>query len=307
MRPECPPILFLIFNRPDTTEKVFSAIRSAKPSKLYVAADAARTHNATEQQRCQESKLVTEKLDWNCEVHRLYQETNLGCGKAVSTAISWFFAHEDSGIILEDDCVPHSDFFPYCAQLLEYYKDNQEIGIISGDHFQHKDFPKPASYYFSKYANIWGWATWKRTWEKFQLDVNQFDQKAMQTAIQKRCNHRSERTFWLKLFKRMQNHEIDTWDYPLQFSLWFHQMICIIPNYNLVSNCGFDSRATHTKSSSTLSNLETYPILPLVHPKRIEVNHRADSFFFNTHVCPRTPITFHRIWHSVKRRLFKND
>lgn len=303
MKPECPPILFLIFNRPDTTTKVFSAIRSARPKKLYIAADGARPNNPNEQHRCQEAKLATEGVDWDCQVYRLYQDTNLGCGKAVSTAISWFFDHEYSGIILEDDCVPHSDFFPYCAQLLEYYQDHQEIGIISGDHFQPKDFPKPYSYYFSKYANIWGWATWRRTWNKFQLDVNQLDEKAVHSAIRKQFQDKSERNFWLNLFQKMKNHEIDTWDYPLQFALWLNQMVCIVPSINLVSNCGFDHRATHTKSNSSLSNLSTSPILPLVHPQKMEVNSGADHYFFNTHVHPRTPMTFHRIWRSIKRRL----
>lgn len=304
MKPKLPAILLIIFNRPDTTAKVFSTIRSAKPPKLYIAADGARPNNPTEQLRCHETKLATEGVDWDCQVFRLYQDTNLGCGKAVSTAISWFFASEDSGIILEDDCVPHADFFPYCAQLLEYYQDHQEIGIISGDHFQPKNFTNTASYYFSKYANIWGWATWKRTWEKFQLDVNKLDKKTVHAAIQKQCQKKSERQFWLIQFKKMQNHEIDTWDYPLQFALWLHQMVCIVPNSNLVSNCGFDHRATHTKSNSSLSNRSSSPILPLVHPKKMEVDSGADQYFFNTYVYPRTPMTFHRIWKSIKRRFF---
>ena len=158
-----PAVLFIIFNRPETTQRVFDAIRLAKPTRLYIAADGPRENKTGEKELCEQARKIAQNVDWDCEVKTLFQKENLGCGKAVSHAISWFFENEDMGIILEDDCLPHQSFFKYCEELLEKYKNNDRIGIISGNNFQKKRKIGSFSYYFSDIVNIWGWATWARS------------------------------------------------------------------------------------------------------------------------------------------------
>ncbi len=166
------PVLFLIFNRPDTTTRVFEAIREARPSRLYVAADGPRADKEGEAQRCLETRKITEAVDWPCEVRRLYREENLGCKLAVSSAITWFFTHEEEGIILEDDCLPDQSFFPFCAAMLERYRDDGRIMMVLGTSLLPPGGGPDADYLFTQYFLIWGWATWRRAWEKYDIEMD---------------------------------------------------------------------------------------------------------------------------------------
>jgi len=172
------PILFLVFNRPNTTQRVFNVIRQVKPKQLFVAADGPRRDKGADEEKCEATREIVKQIDWDCEVKTLFREENLGCGKAVSSAITWFFENVEEGIILEDDCLPNLDFFGYCEELLDRYRDNREVMFIGGDNFQKGKKWGDASYYFSAYNHVWGWATWKRTWDiyDFKLDsINEND------------------------------------------------------------------------------------------------------------------------------------
>ena len=168
MRPPADvPVLMIAFNRPEKTRRVFEAVRAAAPRRLYLAADGPRADVPSDADRCERTRRVLDDITWPCEVQRLYQPSNLGCKRGVAAAIDWFLTHEDSGIILEDDCVPTADFFPFCAELLERYRDNPEVMMIGG----HNEFgtwdATEASYLFSRTAPIWGWATWRRAWDRY--------------------------------------------------------------------------------------------------------------------------------------------
>jgi len=171
------PILLLVFNRPEKTSKVFEAICQFKPTKLYVAADGPRPSKESDIQLCEQTRNIFNAISWPCKLQTLYHDKNLGCGRSGSTAISWFFENETQGVIFEDDCLPSVDFLPYCSQLLERYHDNNEIGIISGNAFAPSIRRSQFSYDFTIYTHIWGWATWKRTWELFDIDIakNRYD------------------------------------------------------------------------------------------------------------------------------------
>ena len=163
-------ILFLIFNRPEETKRVFESIKEAKPSKLYLASDGPRSHVIDEEKIVSEVKLnVLNAIDWDCEVKTLFREKNLGCKIAVSEAISWFFDHEDQGIILEDDCLPSQSFYRFCEELLNIYKNDLRIWHISGDNFQNGIARSEESYYYSKFSHVWGWATWKDRWQHYDV------------------------------------------------------------------------------------------------------------------------------------------
>ena len=271
------PILFLIFNRPDTTREVFRAISNIKPERLYIAADGCRKNKAGEYEKCEQARLIVKDINWECSVNTLFSDENKGCGKAVSEAISWFFANEEEGIILEDDVVPHPDFFPYCEELLEKYRNVDNVKFISGRNYLFGEKTDEYSYYFSAFNHVWGWAGWRKTWEIYDFSLEQKSEESFEKAIRYYFDDINAIRFWKIVFKKMKYGMIDTWDYQLTISLWFDRAISIIPNTNLVRNIGFAPDATHTKKANRLlSEYESKPILPLKHPNNIIQNKEAD-------------------------------
>ncbi len=296
-------VLFMIFNRPKTTQVVFEAIRLAKPTRLYIAADGARKNKYGEEELCEQTRQIVKNIDWDCEVETLFQKENLGCGKAVSHAISWFFKHEEMGIILEDDCLPHQSFFKYCEELLEKYKDNDKIGIISGNNFQKDRTMGDSSYYFSDIMNIWGWATWAKNWNDFRLNVNELNGNLVLNEIKKRFPEKKYCDFWMKIYEKMKKYEIDTWDYQFYFSQIAKDRVFIDPNVNLVSNIGFDDKnATHTLNKySPDANVPVQEMeFPLKHPMEILTNNEADKFILNNIYGLKRPL-FKRIVNKIQR------
>ena len=161
------PVLFLIFNRPKTTEQVFSAIKKAQPPRLYIAADGPRSEYSTDSESCDMVRSIATNVDWDCEVKTLFRDQNLGCRLAVSQAISWFFENELEGIILEDDCLPSQSFFWFCQELLELFRNDKRVGAICGFYSNELDYSPSASYFLSRYMRVWGWAGWRRTFEEY--------------------------------------------------------------------------------------------------------------------------------------------
>lgn len=270
------PILFLVFNRPKETLLVFERIREIRPKYLYIAADGARNYHENDIINCREVKKIVNKIDWDCELKTLYRQENLGCKLAVSSAINWFFNQVEEGIILEDDCYPDLSFFLFCEQLLKYYKNDSKIMLIGGNNFHNT--VSSCSYYFSRYPHIWGWATWKRAWEKYQLEV-QHNSEQIRTVIHYVFKNHSERKHWTKLMEKVRNNEINTWDYQWTYSIWKNDGIVITPAVNLVRNLGFDDNSTHTslidKSISFL--VEQKMSFPLKHPATFDVDIISDG------------------------------
>lgn len=268
------PILFLVFNRPDTTRRVFEVIRQNRPVRLYIAADGPRVSHKGETERVGEVRKIVSQIDWPCEVKTLFRDCNLGCKRAVSGAIKWFFEQESEGIVLEDDCVPHEHFFLFCSELLERYRHDDRIGFISGTSLF--DLQKDSfifdneDYVFSKYLSVWGWASWKRVWEDYDPEitswpVDQYPILALTENMRMRSIHK-------KLFDSVYNGKIDTWDYQVSFMLWKNSRLAITPRFNLIENIGFDSDGTHTKSSVdpmvTLSRMSRNTLkFPLIAPR----------------------------------------
>jgi hypothetical protein len=283
------PILFLVFNRPDTTERVFEAIRAARPPRLYVAADGARPNRDGEAQLCVETRRMATAVDWPCEVKTLFRDTNLGCKQAVAQALDWYFAAEAEGIVLEDDCLPDPTFFEFCDQLLERYRDNEKVALISGDNFQFGRLHGDASYYFSRYAHIWGWASWRRAWRHYDRNATgwpQFrDRGGLTQALQSRSR---EIRRWREILNAVHAGKIDTWDYQVNLMMWIHDMVSVLPQKNLIRNIGFGAAATHTTGASIFADMQTHAIeFPLRHPATVETsaaadNHTADQMFLTS-------------------------
>lgn len=271
------PILFLIFNRPDTTFKVFKEIKKIKPSKLYIAADGVRQNKPDEKEKCEKTRQVIKEIDWGCDVKTLFRDKNLGCKIAVSSAITWFFENEEEGIILEDDCLPNQSFFQFCSEMLNYYRTNHEVMHIGGSNFIHNKFPVDKSYYFSRHNHIWGWATWKRAWTKYDVFIKDLPNFYEQRTINTVFNKNSAKYYWLYKFIKVYLKKIDTWDYQWSFAIWQNNGKSIIPSVNLIANIGFEEQATHSlKNIKNLANLVQYDITKISHPINTQTNEKLD-------------------------------
>jgi len=273
------PILFLIFNREDTTQKVFDVIRQQKPKYLFVAADGARKHKAGEAEKCQRVRDIIKQVDWDCELKTLFREENLGCKLAVSSAITWFFENVEQGIILEDDCLPDSSFFPYCEELLDRYKNDTRIGHISGNNFLPGIIEKELSYDFCSCSHIWGWATWRRVWKNYDVNFPFWEEEKDRRSFLF-CNKREEIYFSSFISDVLSNrNNINTWDTQYFFTLRLQNQLSIYPSVNLVTNIGLcDPNATHTtkKKEEHLISVSTIHF-PLKHPQYILRNKKIDD------------------------------
>lgn len=275
------PILFIIFNRPDTTRRVFDEIRKIKPQSLYIAADGPRIGRVGEAELCAETRKIVSNIDWPCEVSNNFSETNFGCKIGVSKAINWFFEKVEAGIILEDDCLPDQSFFLFCQELLEKYRSTDKIKMISGNNFQGGIQRGEASYYFSNFPHIWGWATWRRAWKDYDLSMRSYPQFKSEGKIKNIFTNRKIQRYYLSLFDRLYRNEIDTWDGQWVYSIYEKNGLTIIPNKNLVSNIGFGPNATHTKAEGILSKIPNGKIEEISHQLKIEADEEADNLTFN--------------------------
>jgi hypothetical protein len=248
------PVLFLIFNRPEPTREVFEAIRAYQPSRLYVAADGPRPEKGGEWTLCAETRSVLKGVDWDCKVETLFRDQNLGCGAAVSEAINWFFDQEEEGIILEDDCLPDPSFFSFCEEMLDRYRDQPEVGSVSGNNFLPRGLHMEQPYGFSKYVQIWGWATWRRFWKNYDFKLVG-DWEEWEKIVRRVNPVQNQANYWLQIFKTLRAGLIDTWDYQVMFSSWRHEYVHIFPSRNLVANLGYGADATHTNFQSPLAHL----------------------------------------------------
>jgi len=243
---KCPPVLFLIFNRPDLVQQSFATIRAARPSQLFFAADGPRADREGEAELCDQTRQIVDHVDWPCEVKTLFRNRNLGCEQAVSEAISWFFQHVEQGIILEDDCVASPAFFDYCSVALDVYRNQVNVMHIGGASFLPASTALNARAYCSKLMHCWGWATWRRAWERFDFHMqcsSKVIDRQLRNVYGASCE---EQQFWREMFELIRTGALNTWDWRWQRSIWENSGLCIVPRQNLVANVGFDARASHT-------------------------------------------------------------
>ena len=286
------PVLFLIFNRPHETTRVFEAIRRARPSRLYIAADGPRSDKPGEEVLCEKTRRVVEPahIDWPCEVSRLFRSENLGCGRAVSEAISWFFDREELGLIIEDDILPGQDFFRFCDLLLEEYRSDSRVMHINGSNYLYRKPDLPRGYYASRIPHIWGWATWRRAWQhySFRMPGSAKDYDSNANFWPQHLTGRDRRK-WAEVFARTGRMETNTWDYQWTYAVWKGGGLCLTPEVNLVSNLGLNKKGTHGLGLYRPVNHLTPEAIKgdIVNPDSLEVRTDRDRFvqrhnFFDT-------------------------
>lgn len=276
-------VLFIIFNQPEITQRVFAEIRKAKPPKLFVAADGPRTDKIGEAEECEQTRAIIKQVDWNCKVYRNFRQKNVGCRIAVSSAITWFFENVNEGIILEYDCLPVPSFFSFCEKMLEMYRDDERVMAISGSNFQFGRKRGNASYYFSRIPSAWGWASWKRAWKYWDSDIPSFPYFKQNNEIKILFHNNRVQKFWIgKLEKVHRGIYRNNWGFAWVYAVFSQNGLCVTPNINLVSNIGFSPKATHaTDLNHPHANLPTYKIDVdnLIHPSCFLPHLEADEYF----------------------------
>lgn len=297
------PVALIIFNRPDTTARVFKEIAKARPPKLLVIADGPRPTRSGEAGRCQQARAIIEQVDWECEVLTNFAETNLGCKMRVASGIDWIFEQVDEAIILEDDCLPEPSFFRFCEEMLIRYRHNERVGMISGGNLQFGHQRGTASYYFSRYTHIWGWASWRRAWKHYDRELTLWPAFRDEGWLDVMFRTQGERDYWRHSFEAVYDGTLDTWDCSWTFSSLIKGMLQVVPNVNLISNIGFGPDATHTHVVGIHADMPIQPIaFPLVHPNFVLANVQADRYIADQQIAPSF---IERQWRRIKRHILR--
>jgi hypothetical protein len=275
------PVVFFIFNRPNTTRIVFNRLAEAQPKNLLIVADGPR--NESEFEICQITRSIVKDINWDCNVQRNYSEINMGCKERISSGLDWVFSKFERAIILEDDCLPDLSFFRFCEVLLDKYQDDPGIMMIGGNNFQFGKNKTPYSYYYSIYPHIWGWATWRRAWSHYDVNMTSWPQQKCTDFLLKLLNDPVAIRYWEGIFDLTFEKKIDTWDYQWTYACWCNHGLSVTPCCNLVSNIGFGLGATHTIDHTNRANLPSGTMkFPLKVPKEILPNNSADRYTTNT-------------------------
>lgn len=279
------PVLVLAWRRPHLLRQVIDAMRAVRPTSLFFACDGPRLFEPKDVEEIAETiKIIDQEIDWPCGIQRRYLDSNHGCKTGVSSAISWFFDHVSEGIILEDDCVPHPDFFVFCRAILDRYRDNRKVWCVTGDNFQSGQKRGAPSYYFSKYNHVWGWATWSDRWARYDREMSYWPQWRDSSQFAGLFSDSSELNYWTKIFDDTYSGKIDTWDYQWTACVWQNGGLTATPQTNLVTNIGFGIDATHTQIDACHRFCIPAGPLPgkLRHPLWIRKHAEADRYVGET-------------------------
>ena len=268
-------VLFLVFNRLDTTKQVFEEIKKAKPPRLYIAADGPRADKEVEAEKVTAVRdFIMQNIDWECDVETLFRDENLSCKYAVSGAIDWFFDNEEMGIILEDDVVPTQSFFWFCEKMLNMYKHDERIMMIGGTNYYidtREKFQK--DYFFSRHFGIWGWASWRRAWSQYDISMKSWRSDIQPEDIAFVSDEKYIQKYFEYNFDLVFHQKMDTWDVQWMYTCLFNYGLCLTPSINMISNVGVDGAHASGKTDShflqtkNFKNIDDIKINTLVYPE----------------------------------------
>jgi hypothetical protein len=295
------PVVFCIFNRPQTAARVFAAIAEARPPKLLVVADGPRPNHPEDVVGCRDSRALVERVNWDCEVRTRFASVNIGSTLRIPTGLDWVFENEEQAIILEDDCLPHPDLFRFCDELLAKYRDDERVAQIGGSNLQYGRNRTADSYYFSRFTHIWGWATWRRAWRRYDASLSTWPPVRDTPWLHGLLGDAKQERYWRRIFDRVASGRQDAWDYQWTYACWRSEALCALPSANLVSNIGHGPLSSHTRVRSPLANVPTEPLdFPLRHPRQVVPSATADAFTAKTVYQPFVPRMASKIRHDPR-------
>ena len=274
------PVAMIFFNRPDQFRQIFNAVKQAKPNKLFLIQDGPRDNHPEDLESINLCRKVCEDIDWECEVYRNYSEVNLGCGKRVSSGITWAFNFVDRLMIFEDDTLPDFSWFIFCDELLERYRYDQRIGMITGVNHVGKYDAGGLSYFFATYGSIAGWATWKRVWDNYDYDVSYAANDYYMSCLSRTIYPKWKKKPLMKTIRSLylaskNNVKRKSWSGPFGFSVMLNSQLIIVPSVNLITNIGVTPGATNggttkaiiPKKLQSIFDAPSYEMkFPLTHP-----------------------------------------
>jgi hypothetical protein len=285
------PVVLIIFKRPDLTARVLAAIAQVRPRRLLVVADGPRVGRPDDVEACAAARAVIDRVDWDCEVLRNYSDVNLGCGRRPATGISWALERFDEAIILEDDCVPHPTFFPFCEELLARYRNDERVMHIAGSTYRQQPIPTAYSYVFSQFNSAWGWATWRRAWRHFDASVKLWPRLRNTSWLKDLFEDERAVRYWYRNFETAHAREgnVSYWDHQWGFACWARNGLSVAPKVNLVSNIGCGPDGTHTLyTDDPIGNVPAHAMtFPLVHPPSVIQSREWDRNFLREIILPR--------------------
>jgi hypothetical protein len=301
---EISPVALFVFNRPHLTLKVYEQIRAARPKRFLVVADGPRVKHRDDAELCRATRKIVSSPDWPCELLTNFADKNLGCKGRMSSGLDWVFQQCTEAIILEDDCVPCASFFSFCTDMLDRYREDTRIMHVSGDNYQRDIQRCSASYLFSRYTLSWGWATWKRAWRHYDVNVSMWPKAYRERWLQSILDDPTEIQHWEATFDSLYRGQIDTWDYQWLFTCWWYGGLSILPGQNLVTNIGMGADATHFREEghSTLG-VPTRELGGYVHAPTVIRDEKTDRFIFEEHIAPRQAATAKGLGEMFRNRL----
>lgn len=295
------PVLLLLYNRPEYTKKNIYSLEKIKPKKIFVFCDGPK--NTEDVNLCKESINQIQKIKWKCVIKKKILKKNLGCKNAVSKAIDWFFKNNSKGIILEDDCIPNKSFFRFCEKMLNKYNKNSNIGCITGDNFLSKNFKFKENYYLSKYANCWGWATWRVKWKLYKKDIKFWPKLKNSKSWNTNFLNSKERKYWNTIFDACFKNRVDSWAYPWTLCLWKNRQLTVTPSKNLVENIGLLSSRKNILIKNPQYRSRNLNITKLKFNKNLKLNQIADNYVFKNHFKGNEKLIFWKFLNVFKRNV----
>jgi hypothetical protein len=279
------PVALFVFNRPATTRRVFEAIANVRPARLLLVADGPRPGKPGEDELCRQVREIVSRVDWPCEVSTSFSDKNLGCGERMISGLNWVFSLVEEAIILEDDCLPDPSFFPYCRELLERYRGDDRVAYISADSLRAEYLKSDASYYFSRIGGIWGWATWRTEWQRYDRHLTDWPKLKKEGMLVEIFDFPQVIAKWTRILDEMhENRGADTWDHQWLYTTLKNNSVIACPRVNLVANIGFGADATHTVEPDSRFMVPSSALeFPLKHPASLaplrSMDNRAHDFY----------------------------
>jgi hypothetical protein len=305
------PVVMMVFNRPDLTRLVFREIAKAKPRKLLVVADGPRASRPGEELLCQQVRSIFEGVNWPCDVLTNFADSNLGCQERVVSGLTWAFSQEEEAIVLEDDCLPDPTFFDFCQELLERYRGDCRVGMVSGHNCLPSRIKTNYSYHFSRIPHIgWGWATWRSAWHRYDRNIENWETVKQDGILREIYSREVEVEYWSRIFESMHlGTGPDTWDYQWVYANLINNLLSIRPSVNMVLNIGFGKDATHTHDpDSEKARLQAQAMsFPLRHPPYMVPMTSFDDLDRQISFVPGFGRKVERKLRSLRRRLLQHS